>query len=231
MDRIDGDLTAGAGKASADSSSRRRATCRRWSTIFSIWPKSRRARFASARSGLKCMSCSARSKACSSLFLPITASVDLTFEDATDISPLHTDEGKVSQILRNLISNALKFTPHGSVTVSAQMLPDQRVQFSVADTGIGIPPSITKRSSKSSARLKIRCRKSIAGRGSVLPLCRNLAMLLGGHITLESELGRGSTFLLTIPMVYVGEPFHADSTESIPAPEFHRAPGFVSGRR
>src|SRR6185369_14932927 len=65
-------------------------------------------------------------------------SVDLIFEDAPELPPLHTDEGKVSQILRNLISNALKFTPNGQVIVSARMLENQDVQFTVEDTGIGI---------------------------------------------------------------------------------------------
>src|SRR6202035_3226945 len=67
-------------------------------------------------------------------------SVDLIFEDARDLAQMHTDEGKVSQILRNLISNALKFTPSGTVTVRARAISDHRVEFSVADTGIGIAP-------------------------------------------------------------------------------------------
>src|SRR4051794_37648358 len=66
-------------------------------------------------------------------------SVDLVFEDTSDLPPLHTDEGKVSQILRNLISNALKFTPTGRVVIAARMVEENQVQFTVADTGIGIP--------------------------------------------------------------------------------------------
>ena len=60
------------------------------------------------------------------------------FDDAEDLPALRTDEGKVSQILRNLISNALKFTPNGKVTVSAKLLESHDVEFTVEDTGIGI---------------------------------------------------------------------------------------------
>jgi signal transduction histidine kinase len=67
-------------------------------------------------------------------------SVDLVFDDARDLPMLYTDEGKVSQILRNLISNALKFTPSGQVRVTAQLSSREAVHFSVADSGIGISP-------------------------------------------------------------------------------------------
>src|SRR5581483_2244450 len=71
--------------------------------------------------------------------LQFTDHVTLTFLDSADVGELNTDEGKVSQILKNLISNALKFTEHGSVTVSASSGPNGSVTFSVTDTGIGIP--------------------------------------------------------------------------------------------
>ena len=151
-------------------------------------------------------------------------SVELIFEDASNIEPLNTDEGKVSQILRNLVSNALKFTPAGTVTVSAKIKPDRCIQFAVADTGIGIPrehhETIFKEFSQVENPLQVRHR----GTGLGLPLCRNLAMLLGGKIELDSEPGRGSTFCLTIPVQYVGEAIIADQEQSLPAPEFHRTP-------
>jgi signal transduction histidine kinase/CheY-like chemotaxis protein len=151
-------------------------------------------------------------------------SVDLIFEDARDLPPLHTDEGKVSQILRNLISNALKFTPSGTVTASAKREPGGQIRFAVADTGIGIPrehhESIFKEFSQVDNPLQERHR----GTGLGLPLCRNLALLLGGHIELESEPGHGSTFCLTIPAVYVGESVQLGNAEDLPSPEFHRTP-------
>lgn len=150
-------------------------------------------------------------------------SVELVFEDAQGMTPLHTDEGKVSQILRNLISNALKFTPAGAVTVSAQEIPGGQVRFAVADTGIGIPSEYHETIFKEFSQVDNPLQDRHRGTGLGLPLCRNLALLLGGEIALESETGRGSTFYLTIPFVYVGEKMIADDAE-LAAPEFHRQP-------
>lgn len=151
-------------------------------------------------------------------------SVDLVFEDAPELPPLRTDEGKVSQILRNLISNALKFTPHGKVTVSARLLEDQQIQFAVEDTGIGIAPEHHETIFKEFSQVENPLQDKYRGTGLGLPLCRNLAMLLGGTIWLESETGRGSTFFVRIPSVYVGEAVPAEESAALPAPEFHRAP-------
>jgi signal transduction histidine kinase/CheY-like chemotaxis protein len=151
-------------------------------------------------------------------------SVDLIFDDSEELPLLRTDEGKVSQILRNLISNALKFTPHGAVKVSAKMLDERDVQFIVEDTGIGIAAehhdTIFQEFSQVDNPLQDRYR----GTGLGLPLCRNLAMLLGGKIWLESEFGCGSKFFVRIPAVYVGEATHSDEHSLPAAPEFHRAP-------
>lgn len=151
-------------------------------------------------------------------------SVELVFEDAIDLSQLYTDEGKVSQILRNLISNALKFTLQGAVTVSARALTDRLVQFVVADTGIGIPADHHETIFREFSQLENPLQERHRGTGLGLPLCRNLAMLLGGQITLESEVGRGSTFFFTLPTVYVGESLDRKESVSVPALEFHRAP-------
>lgn len=151
-------------------------------------------------------------------------SVDLVFDDSRELSSLHTDEGKVSQILRNLISNALKFTPSGSVTVSAKELQDGRIQFAVADTGIGIPKEHHENIFKEFSQVENPLQERHRGTGLGLPLCRNLAVLLGGHIDLDSEPGRGSTFCLTIPATYVGEALEAGDLAALPAPEFHRTP-------
>ena len=67
-------------------------------------------------------------------------SVSLVFDEPAGLPPLHTDEGKVSQVLRNFISNALKFTEHGEVRVMASAGPEDTVVFAVSDTGIGIAP-------------------------------------------------------------------------------------------
>jgi signal transduction histidine kinase/CheY-like chemotaxis protein len=151
-------------------------------------------------------------------------SVDLVFEDAGELPSLRTDEGKVSQILRNLISNALKFTPRGSVTVSAKLLENQVVLFTVRDTGIGIAVEHFETIFKEFSQVDNPLQDRYRGTGLGLPLCRNLAMLLGGKIWLESEPGQGSTFFVEIPAVYVGEAPQPEDSAMPPAPEFHRAP-------
>jgi CheY-like chemotaxis protein len=152
------------------------------------------------------------------------ASVDLVFEDAPQMPPLRTDEGKVSQILRNLISNALKFTPNGRVSVSAAMVDSREVQFTVEDTGIGIAGEHHETIFKEFSQVENPLQEKYRGTGLGLPLCRNLAMLLGGKIWLESELGKGSTFFVRIPAVYVGEAVQVEDAADLPAPEFHRTP-------
>jgi signal transduction histidine kinase/CheY-like chemotaxis protein len=151
-------------------------------------------------------------------------SVDLVFEETHELGPLHTDEGKVSQILRNLISNAIKFTPSGRVAVSARLGENQAVLFAVADTGIGIPPEHHENIFREFSQVENPLQERHRGTGLGLPLCRNLTMLLGGEIWLESEPGRGSTFYVTIPVNYAGEAIQPEDSAALPAPEFHRAP-------
>lgn len=150
------------------------------------------------------------------------ASVELIFEAAPDMQPLFTDEGKVSQILRNLISNALKFTPNGKVAVSAEQI-DRNVRFTVADTGIGIAPEHFESVFMEFSQIENPLQERHRGTGLGLPLCRNLAALLGGQLWLESEVGKGSSFFAEIPAVYAGELSPREGAP-LPAPEFHRAP-------
>ena len=154
-------------------------------------------------------------------------SVELIFEDTHDLPQLHTDEGKVSQILRNLISNALKFTPRGQVVISARMLDQHDVLFTVADTGIGIPAEHHDTIFREFSQIENPLQDRHRGTGLGLPLCRNLALLLGGSIWLESEAGKGSCFFVQIPAVYVGEAVRPDVEPALPAPEFHRSPVLI----
>ena len=135
--------------------------------------------------------------------LLLNQSVSLVFEDATALPPLFTDEGKVSQILRNLISNALKFTERGEVRVMASA-PDAEgfVTFSVADTGIGIAPEDQSRIFEEFTQLEHRLQKHVRGTGLGLPLSRRLAELLGGALDVSSDSGLGSTFTLRVPARY-----------------------------
>jgi signal transduction histidine kinase/CheY-like chemotaxis protein len=153
--------------------------------------------------------------------LLVSESVSLIFEPAGDLPPLYTDEGKVSQILRNLISNALKFTEHGEVRVSVTLSSDGRsVAFAVADTGIGIAPEDQERIFQEFGQLDNRVQRKVRGTGLGLPLSRKLAQLLGGSLTVTSAPGVGSTFVAQIPVHYV-EP--APSASSAP-PAWEKAP-------
>jgi signal transduction histidine kinase len=115
-------------------------------------------------------------------------SLELIFDAAPDLPTLHTDEGKISQILRNLISNALKFTPKGHVRMSARVVGDGLMEFSVSDTGIGIAPEDLERIFEEFVQIESEIQSQVKGTGLGLPLSRRLAELLGG--ILEAHNGR-----------------------------------------
>jgi len=107
----------------------------------------------------------------------------------------------VKQILLNLLSNALKFTHHGGVTISARRIPKERaVTLSVRDTGIGIAPADQERIFEDFRQLDNSPTRAYGGTGLGLSICRRLAQMIGGRIEVESEMGRGSTFTLTLPI-------------------------------
>jgi signal transduction histidine kinase len=102
--------------------------------------------------------------------------------------------------LRNFISNALKFTEHGSVRVSATI--DQAadtIRFDVLDTGIGISRENLQLIFEEFSQIEHPLQRRSKGTGLGLPLCRKLADLLGGRVDVESEVGVGSRFSLTLP--------------------------------
>ncbi|WP_332826462.1 sensor histidine kinase [Ramlibacter sp.] len=135
------------------------------------------------------------------MFKPVLTNpaVSLVFEEPQDIPKLYTDDGKLSHILRNFISNALKFTPKGEVRVSARLEGPDRVTFSVADSGIGIPPEFHHHIFQDFSQVHSQLQKRLRGTGLGLSLSKHLAELLGGSVRLESEPGKGSTFSVTIP--------------------------------
>lgn len=150
--------------------------------------------------------------------LLVDSSLELVFEDCSDLPAMHTDEGKVSQILRNFISNALKFTETGEVRVSASPGTNGTIVFSVRDTGIGIAPADQELIFKEFTQVESSIQDRVKGTGLGLPLCRNLAELLGGTVSVESELGKGSTFYAAIPVVYpssAGPEEHRESDISL----------------
>ena len=132
--------------------------------------------------------------------------VALQFDAAMNDLELETDEGKLSQILRNLVSNALKFTERGSVRVVAAPVGEDRVAFMVQDTGVGIAPEDQVHVFDEFVQVQGPLQERVRGTGLGLPLSRGLATLLGGTLTLSSEAGRGSLFTVTIPRRAVVEP-------------------------
>ncbi len=131
------------------------------------------------------------------------SSISLIFEEPQNIPTLYTDEGKVAQILRNFISNALKYTLAGEVRVKAQVTGG-KLTLSVTDTGIGIAPEDRERIFEDFVQLESPIQKKVRGTGLGLPLSRKLAKLLGGSISFTSTVGVGSTFSASIPLVYPG---------------------------
>ncbi|MDQ6629178.1 MAG: ATP-binding protein [Pseudomonadota bacterium] len=141
--------------------------------------------------------------------LLLSDAVSLVFETETGLGPMLTDEPKLSQILRNFISNALKYTQEGQVTVSAALLADQAtVRFSVSDTGLGIAPEHQESIFEEFSQIENRLQHRSKGTGLGLPLCRKLAALLGGDVGVQSAAGKGSTFWATIPRTFVSVQRH-----------------------
>jgi signal transduction histidine kinase/CheY-like chemotaxis protein len=141
--------------------------------------------------------------------LLLNQSVELVFEDVDHIPAIYSDEGKISQILRNFISNALKFTERGEVRVSAATAGSD-VIFSVSDTGIGIAPENLDLIFQDFAQVDSPIQRRVKGTGLGLPLSKKLAGLLGGDVQVQSQLGSGSTFTVQIPLRYA-EPSEPDA--------------------
>lgn len=150
--------------------------------------------------------------------LLVSDAVNLVFEEPTGVPLMLTDEGKVSQILRNFISNAIKFTKRGEVRVCAALSADGRsVAFSVADTGIGIAQEDQARIFEEFTQLDHPIQTQVKGTGLGLPLCRKLAELLGGSVEVSSRPGEGSTFVATIPVNYAANDIErAEQIEALP---------------
>jgi signal transduction histidine kinase len=135
------------------------------------------------------------------MFKPIVAStsVSLIFDEPEAKIRLYTDDKKLSQILRNFISNALKFTPEGEVRISARMVDAGTIEFAVTDTGIGIAAEHIPNLFADFVQLDVRLQKRLRGSGLGLSLARKFAHLLGGSVGVESELGKGSRFWVKLP--------------------------------
>jgi signal transduction histidine kinase len=132
------------------------------------------------------------------------AAVRLEFDTDGDLPSMYSDQGKIAQILRNLISNAFKFTSRGEVRIAAQATRSDRIRFTVRDTGIGIAPEDTQRVFDEYIQVERAQVNAPRGTGLGLPLSRRLAELLGGTLVVDSQVGVGSLFTLDLPVCYSG---------------------------
>jgi CheY-like chemotaxis protein len=121
-----------------------------------------------------------------------------------NLSMAYSDQDKIRQIVLNILSNAAKFTHKGKITLSAKR-SGENMQICVTDTGIGISPEALPRIFKEFQQADTSTTRQYGGTGLGLSISRNLAHLLGGDIAVESELGKGSTFTLTLPLQYVNQ--------------------------
>ena len=113
---------------------------------------------------------------------------------------LMADSGRLRQVIVNLVSNALKFTDTGGVTLIAEFDPDaEQLKVAVRDTGVGIPPDKLGRLFQRFSQLDGSSNRRHGGTGLGLSICAKLVALMGGAITVESEFGRGSCFRFWIP--------------------------------
>ncbi len=140
-----------------------------------------------------------------SLFTPLAREKNLEFDihiATSTPSRIETDKMRIQQILKNLISNALKFTEKGSVTVNVRKheADDSMIVFSVKDTGIGIPEDKQRLIFEAFQQADGSTRRQYGGTGLGLSISRELARLLGGQIELSSEPDKGSEFRLIIPL-------------------------------
>jgi signal transduction histidine kinase len=131
----------------------------------------------------------------------IRSKLNITLDLPKDLRPITSDRQKVKQILLNLLSNALKFTHHGGVTIAArQQLKERTMTLSVTDTGIGIASADQERVFEDFRQLDNSPTRPYGGTGLGLSICRRLAQMIDGEITLQSQVGKGSTFMLTLPV-------------------------------
>ncbi len=125
--------------------------------------------------------------------------------DPSAPTQLTTDVQRLGQILRNLVSNAIKFTEKGSVSLHVSSAPSGHIAFTVRDTGIGIPAHQQNLIFEAFRQADGSTHRRYGGTGLGLSISRDLARMLGGDVVLESVPGQGSAFTLILPPVYVGK--------------------------
>jgi signal transduction histidine kinase/CheY-like chemotaxis protein len=144
---------------------------------------------------------------CATLATPLLKP-NITLEKQADetLGLIFSDQDKIKQIVLNLLSNAAKFTHEGSILLRVEKLNAENVNISVTDSGIGISQEALGRVFEEFQQADNTTTRQYGGTGLGLTISRNLARLLGGDLTAASELGKGSTFTLTLPIQYGRKP-------------------------
>jgi signal transduction histidine kinase len=117
-----------------------------------------------------------------------------------DLPPVAADPAKISQVLTNLLENAVKYSPDGGTVELAAEPSDGRLRFRVRDEGLGIPPAEHERIFEKFYRLDPNLTRGVGGTGLGLYICRELVHRMHGFIWVESDGRRGSTFLVELPL-------------------------------
>ena len=137
-------------------------------------------------------------------FLPIALSKNIVLSynylNNDDDSQIQSDEGKINQIMTNLINNAIKFTKSGIVDFGYKVINNE-IEFYVKDSGIGIPEEMHRKVFERFIQGDLSISRGYEGSGLGLAICKGLVDILGGNIWVKSEVNIGSTFSFTIPYI------------------------------
>jgi signal transduction histidine kinase len=139
--------------------------------------------------------------------------ISLNWNVPSRLPMVWTDGEKLKHVLQNLINNAIKFTENGSVTVFAKYA-STAIEFKVKDTGIGMPQDMLPSIFQMFRQLDSSSTRSYGGSGVGLYIVKKFVDLLGGTIEVESTLGEGSTFTVTLPLD-VSETIHTNMPEDL----------------
>jgi len=153
---------------------------------------------------------------CARAYRPLLEQRELGFEvqRTGDLPELYGDRDRIQQVISNLLNNAMKFTREGTITLGAERTGDE-VLISVTDTGIGVAEEDQERIFEKFQQVGAMLTDKPDGTGLGLAICRDFVAHHGGRLWIESELGRGSTFLFTLPISEVAEQIF-DQGEPLP---------------
>src|SRR5687767_7479173 len=129
----------------------------------------------------------------------------LVIDCPDDLGTMHADQTKLRQALFNLLSNAAKFTDHGTISLTVEREPDDRITFAVSDTGIGMTEEQLSRLFEAFSQAEASTSRQYGGTGLGLAISRHFCRLMGGDLTVESVYGQGSKFTVRLP-ARVAEP-------------------------